>query len=668
MAILTTTNLGKSFVPVDIFLGINVSVPNRARIAIVGPNGIGKTSLIRILAGEDVPSQGTVNLSKGKRVGYLPQEAKFKNTHSLWEECLVGIKPLLEMEKNLKIIESQLTKDAQNKELLNTYGALQTRFDVMGGYTYESRIKQVLAGLGFNKDEYGSLLPQLSGGQRTRALLARLLLEAPDLLILDEPTNHLDIEAVEWLESYLMGWDGAVLIVSHDRYFIDRSCNNIWEMGRNGFETYRGNYSNYLMQRDIRWDDRATYAQTEINRMHKELRFIKKHIAGQLTQQAKGKLSRISREIIGIENLGFEGVRGKKWSQIAHQSDHVDRKPMRVADAFARVSALTVPTNRTKNVKIAMRTKQRSGNIILRANDLKIGYVGNELFELEKLEMHRLECAALIGPNGTGKTTFLKTILEEIPSLGGNIDLGASLSIGYFAQAHEDLDPNLTIIEEIAKMEKGMLEGEIRSYLGKYLFTGEDQYKKVDMLSGGERGRLALAKLALLNANLLILDEPSNHLDIPAQEILQQVLSDYDGTIIMVSHDRYLIDALATQIWAIDSDGKRLEIFKGTYSKYKGYQNEIEIEEIDTDVEEIITSTKEQPPQKISKNEQKKLQARIYSVEDTILKLETKLNQIGRKLQKTDNTPEQIRDLGEDFAYTDAELADAMEDWEKLQI
>ena len=669
MAVITTSNLTKSFGPVDIFSGINISIPKRARAAIVGPNGIGKTSLLKILAGEESPTSGTVHLSRGAVLGYLPQGASFDSTHTLWDECLTAVEDIRSQEAELAKLEAEMGEQPDNEDLLSRYGKLQAAFEHAGGYTYETRMQQVLTGLGFSKEDYSLLLPQLSGGQRTRALLARLLLSNPDLLILDEPTNHLDIEAVEWLESYLRDWEGTVLIVSHDRYFLDRVVNFIYEMSRAGLETYRGNYTAYLRHREERWEERKQFIKTELARMDKELIYIRKNIAGQRGQMAKGKLSRLSREINAIELLGFEGVRGKTWSKIAHEAGSVDRKPMRVEEAFQRMKALTIPDNRTHQVGLSIRSKQRSGNIVLRAKDLVIGYPSKKLFTIDELELHRLECAALIGPNGSGKTTFLRTLQNQIKSLSGKFDLGASLKIGYFAQAHEELNPNLTLIEEIDRVGTGMLEKEIRGYLGRYLFSGDDQYKKVSVLSGGERGRLALAKLSLLNANFLLLDEPTNHLDIPGQEVLQNVLAEFDGTILMVSHDRYLIDALATQIWSIDMETKVLEIFEGTYSEFKGINKEEPTPQVieespPPDIDIVIPPKK---PKSLSKHEQKRRQAKINKLEDRILELENKLEDIGKLLQNPPEDPAEIQRLGEDYAYLEAGLNEYMDEWEALQ-
>ncbi|MCC7129914.1 MAG: ABC-F family ATP-binding cassette domain-containing protein, partial [Anaerolineae bacterium] len=569
MALLTAIDLAKSFGSNDIFSGISLSIPQAARIAIVGPNGVGKTTLLRILLGLEEPNAGTVQKARRLSVGYLPQEAILTGAHNLWENCLQAFEELIDLENELTRLEDEMGDPRLADAALERYAKLQPEFEQRGGYTYETRIRQTLSGLGFDASDYDRPLSQLSGGQRTRAVLARLLLSDPDLLVLDEPTNHLDIRAVEWLEGYLSQWRGAALIVSHDRYFLDRVVDHIWEMRSHRIEVYRGNYTAYLQQRQERWERRQALYTSEKVRLEKELDYIKRNIAGQNVHQAKGKLRRLSREIQAIERLGVEAVQSQNWMQISAQIE-ISAHPMGVDEFERRIHALRGPSHRPPLLKLHLKTHQRSGDLVLRTRDLAIGFAdeGRPLFRAPDLLLKRGEVAAVIGPNGAGKTTFLKTILGQTPPLAGEVNLGASLHIGYFAQAHEDLNPERTLVQEIEAAAPNMLLAETRDYLGKFLFSGDEVFKKVAALSGGERGRLALAKLSLEQANLLLLDEPTNHLDIPSQEILQEVLSAYQGTILLVSHDRYLIDALGTQIWEILPGEATLQVFEGGYTQY----------------------------------------------------------------------------------------------------
>ena len=552
---------------------------------------------------------------------------------------------------------------------LEQYGALQLRFEHAGGYTYETTIKMVLSGLGLNDDEYNMPLSHLSGGQRTRALLARLLLEAPTFLILDEPTNHLDIQAVEWLENYLKDWDGAALIVSHDRYFLDKVCNNIWEMGGGGIETYRGNYSHYTHQRQERWDLRSKTFEAEKERLEKELEYIKRNISGQNVSQARGRLKRLSRQLQAIQQVGLDAMAGKTWSEISADVT-TTRSHMSVDQAHSAIKALRNPVQHAQDLKLNLRPRKRSGNIILRTHGLVVGYPGNQLFRAPDIELHRLECAALIGPNGSGKTTLLRTILGEHSPLEGQVSLGASLDIGYFAQAHEDLNPENSLVQEIESVASHMLVAEIRSYLARYLFKGEDAFKPVKVLSGGERGRIALAKLSLSNANLLLLDEPTNHLDIPAQEALQNVLAAFDGTIILVSHDRYLIDALGTQIWEIQKDSAGLEVFQGTYSGYKADQESRKASAISVD-EGSSRQASSYQQDRTKKNralaKERRVQNRLEEIEFRVTELEVRLSDIGDQLAMPPADPDEVMRLGEDYVELQNELEALIGEWGSLQ-
>ncbi len=666
MSILSTSGLAKSFGAHDLFSGVSLSIPQRARIAIVGPNGVGKTTLLRILIGLEEPSAGSLQKARNLSVGYLPQEAGLTGKHSLWQECLSALSELRKMEAELARLEAAMSDANQAEAALERYGKLQEEFERRGGYTYETRIRQTLSGLGFDSSDYNRPLYQLSGGQRTRALLARLLLSDPDLLVLDEPTNHLDIQAVEWLEGYLSQWEGAALIVSHDRYFLDKVVDHIWEMRQAGLEIYRGNYSAYVQQRQVRWDLRQQIYETEKARLEKDLDYVKRNISGQNTSQAKGRLRRLSRQVQAIERLGFEAVQSQSWAEISDQVD-ISAHPLNVADVERRIHALRGPSNRPPHLHINLKASQRSGDLVLRTRELAIGYPdeGQPLFHAPDLLLKRGECAAVIGPNGAGKTTFLKTLLGQIPPLAGEIILGASLEVGYFAQAHEDLDPERTLMEEIEVVAPHLLPANIRDYLARFLFTGEEVFKQVALLSGGERGRLALAKLSLTSANLLLLDEPTNHLDIPSQEILQEVLADYQGTILLVSHDRYLIDALGTQVWEIMPDQASMQIFEGTYTQYA---DSIRKELQERQLAELATrATSRQATTPLSSTaEERRRRTRLKEVEETIAALEIELVTLSRKLERPPSDPAKVQRLGQDYVRLQSEIDKLMQEWENL--
>jgi len=664
MSLINTSQLSKSYDPIDIFQGITLSIPKQARIALVGPNGIGKTTLLRILVGLEEPSSGTVHRSRNLTIGYLPQEAVFYSANSLWDECLEAFTNLLDQAEELARLEKAMSDPEQATQALERYGSLQRAFEIQGGYTYEDLIRHTLRGLGFQPDDDQRPLSQLSGGQRTRALLARLLLSKPDLLVLDEPTNHLDIQAVEWLEGYLSKWEGAALIVSHDRYFLDQVVDHIWEMNLQGLETYRGNYSAYLHQRQERWLLRQQLFESEKERLEKELDYVRRNIAGQNTIQAKGRLRRLSRYLGAISKMGLQDIQDKKWSVISDESG-AKSQVMSLEEATAHIKSLRNPILQPPKLKLNLKTVRRSGDLVLRTRDLSIGYADEHeaLFQVPDLVLKRGECAALIGPNGAGKTTFLKTLLGKIPPFAGEIILGASLDVGYFAQAHEDLDPQKTLLAEIDAIAPHLLEGQIRDYLARFLFTGEDVYKAVSTLSGGERGRLALAKLALSNANLLLLDEPTNHLDIPSQEILQDVMAEYPGTILLVSHDRYLIDALGTQIWEIQPDQSSMSVFEGTYSEYHLFK------ENERTAKEGLSDKKTQPRKKQANRatgEEKRRRVHLESLEEQITVLDHKLAVLARKLENPPADPTQIQRMGVEYVEIQNEINTLVAEWEGL--
>lgn len=674
MAILTATLVGQSFGDFDVFSGVTASIPNDGKIGLVGPNGIGKTTLLLILAGLAQPSTGSVNLARSARIGYLAQEsadAFTGSTHTLYEEMLAAFTPLRHLEAQLHQMEAQMAQGNPPTALLERYSQLQEKFELAGGYDYQIRIKQVLTGLGFGEADWQLPLPYLSGGQKTRALLARLLLEKPNLLILDEPTNHLDVEAVEWLEGALKVWEGAILVVSHDRYFLDRVVNAIWEMTRNGLTLYRGNYSAYVQQRQDQWQRLEQGFADFKERVAKEMDFIRRNIAGQRTQMAQGKLARLAREVeaVRVGGLGtISQLNSKGWAQVADSLD-LRRPASTVDELHQRIGELQGPRRPTL-LNMTLRPSHRSGNIVLRTENLQVGYPGYPpLFTADDIELWRQECAALIGGNGTGKTSFLRTILEQLAPAAGDITLGASLNLGYFSQTQDHLHPDAAVLDEFLR-HTPMLEGEARSYLARFLFQGDDVFKKISTLSGGERSRLALAILTLDEANFLLLDEPTNHLDIPAQEVLQSALEEFGGTVLLVTHDRYLVDRLATQIW--DLRNGRLRVFNGSYQDFLAHrQLEAQAEkeaaaQRKTAVSAASPSLNGNDP--LSKNEQRRRAAQLAAVEDAITHLEAQLAEITLALQEATAAQDvdKIQTLSIEYARTESQLAEKLSEWETL--
>ena len=624
MSLITATNLSKAFGPDDIFSGISLSIPANARIGLVGVNGVGKTTLLRMLLGEEEASAGVVHRAKNLRMGYLPQESMTDSRRTLWDECLSALEDLTEIQHRLHEMETSMAADPHDTGLIERYGALQHRFDRLGGFTFEHEIERTLTGLGFLKDEYSKPLNILSGGQRTRAVLARLLLSNPDLLLLDEPTNHLDIQAMEWLEGHLKTWNGATVMVSHDRYFLDQAATLIWEMTP-GLELYRGNYSAYLMQREERYERQLKEFEAQQEFIAKEEDFIKRNMAGQNTRQAQGRLKRLERLL---------------------------------------EDARLAPPQQSRRIHFNLGSVERSGDLVIRTFGLQIGYHDNKkvLINVPDLVLIRGEIAAVMGPNGAGKTTFLKTLLGELPPIAGEVELGASVKVGYFAQAHEGLHPHWTLVKEIQNVSPRMQEPEVRNYLAKFLFTGDDVFKEVNVLSGGERGRLALACLALQGANLLLLDEPTNHLDLPSQEILQRILAEFNGTVLLVSHDRYLVDAVATQVWEAQPEEKSLATYRGNYSQLKAEQfSRFTGGTTNIHSKKIVGKVKKEgePSKRLNPRVLRELEAHISKLEDQI-------KEVSHKLENPLKATESISELGRRYVDLKKELDSSWIAWEKL--
>jgi len=629
MSILTASNLAKSYGPQDIFERVSLEIPHGAKIALVGPNGSGKTTLLRLIAGLEQPTAGVIHHAKGLRIAYLPQQADFfpgSDTGTLWEAMLEVFAGLQAQAVELRRLEAALADPASQEEVLQQYGLALEAFELAGGYTFEQKIEQVLSGLAFDRDDFRRPLSQLSGGQKTRALLARLLLEEPDLLLMDEPTNHLDLAGIEWLENYLQTWKGAVLVVAHDRAFLDSVVERVWEMEWGRLERYRGNYSAYVVQKA----ERVALQQAEYERQQQSIvrteEFIRRNIAGQRTREAKGRQKRLAR----LERV--------------EQAQQYRPLSLDLGDAA------------------------RSGDLVLGLYDLTVGYdPPAPLFTAQEFELRRGQRLALLGANGSGKTTLLRTILDQVPPLAGRVRIGASVHMGYFRQGHAGLDPEKTVIKTI--LNAGELKiGQARNLLGRYRFSGDDVFKRISDLSGGEQARVALAVLALQGANVLLLDEPTNHLDIPSQEVLQEVLSGFGGTLLLVTHDRYLIRNLDARVWAIE-DGRLWE-FKEGYEEYREWETQRR-QQRRTRRESRGPTERERvrEARKAAEREAARRARRQAELEEAIHQLETRRAQLEAQLAvaSEQQAVERVRQLGAEYAGVETELETLLADWTDVE-
>ncbi len=621
MALLNASNLSKFYGADQILADVGFEVHAGDRIALVGLNGCGKSTLLEIVAGRLEPDSGAVYRARHARLGYLPQNPDFDAAGTLWEAMEAVFEGLLDQARELRKLEQRMATG--DETALERYGVLLEAFDTAGGFTYEARIGQVLGGLGFPKDEFEMPVVHLSGGQKTRALLARLLLEEPDLLLLDEPTNHLDLEGIEWLEEQLHSWKGALIVVAHDREFLDAVATRVWELAFRQLETYRGNYTAYTEQRVARRRQQQAAFEAQQEHIAKTEDYIRRYMAGQRSTQAKGRLRRLEREA------------------------RLDRP------------------HEAQHLRLDLHTNVRSGNLVLGLYDLQAGYeVSEPLVVVDEAEIHRGDRVALVGPNGSGKTTLLRTILQTLPPLAGRVRIGAAVRLGYFAQVQADLDPTLTVLETLA--DGGVdLVSEGRAFLARYGFRGDDVFKEVGVLSGGERARVALALLALQRANVLLLDEPTNHLDLPSQETLQDVIAHFQGTVLLVSHDRYLIRQLATHVWAID-DGM-LYIFEG-YQPYADWHQQrregtpIARQAADKDRERREAERQsERERQRVLARQQQRLEALeavIHEREQHLQQLNVALDIAGRAQDIS-----RVTKLGVEYRQLEAQLNALLEEW-----
>jgi ATP-binding cassette, subfamily F, member 3 len=659
MAILTFDNLSQAYGGDDVFIGLDGRILDDSKIGLVGRNGIGKTTLLQTLTQLEAPYDGDVHLADGARIGYLRQEAALafaRRDHTLYDEMLTVFARVFQWQADMHAIEHRMGDGSATDADYDRYSELVELVEFYGGYDYERRIERTLDGLGFSADDRDTPLTILSGGQKTRALLAKLLLDEPDLLILDEPTNHLDIEAIRWLEGTLQVWRGALLIVSHDRYFLDRVVNRIWEMNTIRIDEYHGNYSAYLKQRAERRERMQIEWGAMMERMWHEFNIIKAR--GLEDTNAKGRFRRLTREAEAISHHGIDAARfiqRKGWLAYTQQFERRN-VPQTVAELERVLKSLKSPIQRQRAMRLTLEAGERSGDMVLRGRNLSIGYeAAHPLFTSDDLDVMRGDVVAVIGANGAGKSTLLKTIMQEVAPLRGHINTGASLKIGYFAQAHDGLNHAHTVIEELMEHADGMGIAASRQYLAPYLFTGEDVFKPVRSLSGGERGRLALAILAVQGANLLLLDEPTNHLDIPSQEILQDVLDQFDGTVILVTHDRYLVDRLATQIWDVQ-DG-HLRVFRGAYHDYLAQLAREAVDHSDS----APPAPAPDPVPTVDPQAIARLEAQITAIEGEIKELETLL----AAASKAGNS-ETIVQLSKQYKAQQKRLQELLQDWEEL--
>ena len=630
MSLIVGEGVGRSFDAGYVFRNARFRVGPGDRIGLVGPNGEGKTTLLRILAGLDEPTAGTVRRKADLRIGYLPQEPPAQDETTLWQSMLDVFAPLRAMEAELAESAAGLADDGDGSKL-ERYGRLQTRFEAAGGYDYETRIKAVLTGLGFEPPQHEMPLAHLSGGQRTRGLLGRLLLTEPDALLLDEPTNHLDLEAAEWLERYLQGFRRAIVVVSHDRYFLDKVTDRTWEVSFGRLESYRGAYTEYLKKRDDRFGERMKQWEAQQQYVATTEEFIRRNLAGQRTKEAQGRRTRLERFL----------------------ATHAIEKPRQVRRLAARIAP-----------------RQRSGDLVLRAKELSVGYeAGRPVAAAGELEVRRGQRVALVGPNGSGKTTLLRSLLGHLTPLGGEVKLGANVSAGYLPQTHDNLRPDATVLQSLLDADAALLPDRARTLLGSFLFTGDEVFKRIDELSGGQRSRVIFAQLASLGPNVLMLDEPTNHLDLPSREVVQAMLANFAGTVIFVSHDRYLIQAVATHVWAL-ADG-RLHGVTGGWESYVRWRADHRAGTGQTSTPEKRDRHRRRQDnleaRRLAKR-RRRIERRLETVGERIEQLEHRLaellEQSGRAGEAGDM--QRVEQIGAEYEQTDAELKRLWEEYTRL--
>ena len=640
MSILVAITLAKSYGAELIFSGVSFRIEARDRVGLVGPNGAGKTTLLNLLAGILPPDEGAVAFERGGTVGYLPQIADFHPERSLHDEMRTVFRDVQAWHDELETLGARMSDPALLADadadayagVLERYGELQAQIEHAGGYTIEQRVRQVLDGLGFSREQQAAPAAHLSGGQQTRAALGKLLLQEPDLLLLDEPTNHLDLAALEWLEGYLTGWRGAVIVVSHDRYFLDRVTTRTIEIAHQRAEEYPGNYTRHVQlraERLARWHKEYEAQQGYIARTEE---FVRRYKAGQRSKEARGRQTLLDR------------------------MERIARPPSDQA------------------LKFKLGARVQSGATVLTVERLAIGFAGSgdaatgpsaELrVRVPDLEIRRGDRIGLIGPNGSGKTTLLRTIVGQLQPLEGRVALGHNVQVGYYAQTHEGLNPRAVILDEIRRASHLSEEG-ARTYLGRFLFSGDDVFKPIGALSGGERSRVALAKLTLQGANFLVLDEPTNHLDLPARQMLEEILADYDGTLIFVSHDRYFVDALATGLWVLE--GGEITGHAGNYTAYRTRQQRAELAAQALAARQATALRAAARGAAVDASRRPATRT-VETIESDIAAGEARLAEIERALTtaSADADVARIAELGDDYEREQAQLERLYDEWQAL--
>lgn len=629
MSLIIISDVTKHFGGQTVLSGVSFRVEQGARIGLVGPNGAGKTTLLNMVAGRLVPDAGNVAIARGTSIGYLVQIPQYAPDRSVHDELMSAFDTIRDLEHTMHAIAASLADPeilAQHEvyqQLLDQYANLQEQFENANGYTVEYRVQQILNGLGFTEEQHTMPAMKLSGGQQTRVELGKLLLMEPEILLLDEPTNHLDMAAIEWLEEFLATWKGALILVSHDRYFLDRIITRTIEVDNQHIEEYPGNYTTYIQLRDERKELQGKAFDKQQESIAKTEEFIRRYKAGQRSKEARGR------------------------QKLLDRLERVERPYHAVELHFQ------------------MRISYTSGEQVLKTSKLAIGFPQNEkpLFQVPDMIIERGSRVALIGLNGSGKTSLLRTIVGELQPLAGTTALGHNVKIGYYAQTHDFADSTRLILEEIREATP-ISEESARTFLGRFQFSGDDVYKPVGRLSGGERARVALARLTLQGANFLILDEPTNHLDLPARQFLEAVLDDYEGTILFISHDRYFIDALATHIWSVQ-DGT-LSTTEGNYSIFRKKQAQLVIRE---QAATRITQQRERTRTREQREITEKSPLRTVShVENEVTTTEQSIAELEDALTEASLAADVERITALALSYEDAQkrLAILMEEWESI--